>query len=47
MTVLRMRIVPEPILRRKAKKVGKIPANMKKLEVFAKSYGLIGEPVMA
>ncbi len=31
MTVLRMRIVPEPILRRKAKKVGKIPANMKKL----------------
>ena len=31
MTVLRMRILPEPILRRKAKKVGKIPANMKKL----------------
>ena len=31
MTVLRMRIVPEPILREKAKKVGKIPANMKKL----------------
>ena len=30
MTVLRMQIVPEPILRRKAKKVGKIPANMKK-----------------
>ena len=31
MTVLRMRIVPDPILRKKAKKVGKIPANMKKL----------------
>lgn len=31
MTVLRMRIVPDEILRRKAKKVGKIPANMKKL----------------
>lgn len=31
MTVLRMRIVPDPILRQKAKKIGKIPANMKKL----------------
>jgi peptide deformylase len=31
MTELRMRIVPEPILRQKAKKVGKIPAGMKKL----------------
>ena len=31
MTVLHMRIVPDQILRRKAKKVGKIPANMKKL----------------
>jgi len=26
-----MRIVPDPILRQKAKKIGKIPANMKKL----------------
>ena len=31
MTVLKMRIVPDPILRQKAKKIGKIPANMKKL----------------
>ena len=31
MTVLRMRILPEPVLRLQAKKVGKIPANMKKL----------------
>ena len=31
MTVLKMRIVPDPILRQKAKKMGKIPANMKKL----------------
>ena len=31
MTVLRMRIVPEPILRRKANKVGKTPGNIKKL----------------
>ena len=30
-TVLRMRILPDPILRKQAKKVGKIPANMKKL----------------
>ncbi len=33
MTVLRMRIVPDPILRQKAKKLGKIPTNMKKLVV--------------
>jgi len=31
LTVLKMRIVPDPILRQKAKKMGKIPANMKKL----------------
>jgi len=31
LTVLKMRIVPDPILRQKAKKIGKIPANMKKL----------------
>ena len=31
MTVLKMRLLPDPILRQKAKKVGKIPANMKKL----------------
>lgn len=31
MTVLRMRFLPEPILRAQAKKLGKIPANMKKL----------------
>ena len=31
MTVLDMRFLPEPILRQQAKKVGKIPANMKKL----------------
>jgi len=30
-TVLRMRFLPEPILRAQAKKLGKIPANMKKL----------------
>ena len=29
MTVLRMRILPDPILRQKAKKVGKIPLGMK------------------
>ena len=31
MTVLKMRLVPDPILRQKAKKLGKIPANVKKL----------------
>ena len=31
MTVLKMRFVPDPILRQKAKKMGKIPTNMKKL----------------
>lgn len=31
MTVLNMRFVPDPILREKAKKLGKIPTNMKKL----------------
>ena len=31
MTVLKMRFLPDPILRQKAKKVGKVPANMKKL----------------
>ena len=31
MTVLRLRILPDPVLRRQAKKVGKIPATMKKL----------------
>ena len=31
MTVLKMRILPDPILRQKAKKLGKIPANVKKL----------------
>ena len=31
MTVLKMRFVPDPILRQKAKKMGKIPANVKKL----------------
>ena len=31
MTVLKMRLLPEPILRQKAKKLGRIPANMKKL----------------
>ncbi len=30
MTVLRMRILPDPVLRRQAKKVGKIPLTMKK-----------------
>ena len=30
MTVMRMRILPDPVLRRKAKKIGKIPATMKK-----------------
>ena len=30
-TVLRMRILPDPILRKQAKKIGKIPANIKKL----------------
>ncbi len=30
MTVLRMRLLPDPVLRRKARKVGKVPANMKK-----------------
>lgn len=33
MTVLRMRFLPEPILRQQAKKVGKVPAGMKKLVV--------------
>ena len=31
MTVLKMRFLPDPILRQKAKKMGKIPTNMKKL----------------
>ncbi len=31
MTVLQMRFVPDPALRRQAKKVGKIPPNMKRL----------------
>ena len=31
MTVLKMRLVPDPVLRQKAKKLGKIPANVKKL----------------
>ena len=31
MSVLIMRILPDPILRRQARKVGKVPANMKKL----------------
>ena len=31
MTVLKMRFLPDPILQQKAKKVGKVPANMKKL----------------
>ena len=31
MTVLKMRILPDPILQQKAKKLGKIPANVKKL----------------
>ncbi len=30
MSVLIMRILPDPILRRQARKVGKVPANMKK-----------------
>ena len=30
MSVLTMRILPDPILRRQARKVGKVPANMKK-----------------
>ena len=30
MTVMRMRILPDPVLRRKAKKLGKIPSTMKK-----------------
>ncbi len=30
MTVLRMRILPDPILRQQAKKVGKVQSNMKK-----------------
>ena len=30
MTVLRLRILPDPILRRQANKIGKIPVRMKK-----------------
>ena len=30
MTVLQMRFLPDPVLRQQAKKVGKVPANMKK-----------------
>ena len=45
MTVLSMRLLPDPILRQQAKKVGKVPAGMKKfttdmIETMHAQYGV-------